>query len=133
MKLLFEYPSADYFAEIDTDRSHIKKEIERHLCNAGVRSPTVYVLSYNKTAVKGERRTNRFYLQRYNKIWDRFLNLDTLEDVSTGDRLTVAAIHDDDRLRGHGGSQPKATDQAGGKKNESDNVRMHYTMMQTVS
>jgi len=91
MDLYFEYTEADYRVEISPERSGIVREIVYHLRKAGVCNPAVYVLSQNTEAIKGESHTP-FYLQRYNSRWASFVNVDSVENITDGDKLTVAKI-----------------------------------------
>jgi len=91
MEVLFEYPAAEYRCVISTQKSKLCREIEHHLRRIGVAEPNVAVLSYTLTGGRerfGER-TN-FFLQRWDTDWDCYINVDSLEEVIAGDRLTVA-------------------------------------------
>jgi len=51
----------------------------------------MYVLSQNTQAIKGEAgQKTCFYLQRYNSQWEKYINLDSIEDVIDGDKLIMA-------------------------------------------
>jgi len=62
------------------------------LRNAGVGYLAVFVLSQNTKAIKGEESTTTFYLQRLNRQWGCYINMDSVEDTKDGDKLTVAKI-----------------------------------------
>ena len=89
MEVLFEYAAAEYRCIICTQKSKLCREIEQHLRRAGVAEPNVVVLSYTDGRERFEERTN-FFLQRWDTVWNCFINVDSLEEVVAGDRLTVA-------------------------------------------
>lgn len=99
LNILLEYnsvsenqPASTYRAIIETDRSRLCRDIQGHLKRAGVPNPSVFVLSFNTDNVRGEETSTKFYLQRWNREWDCFINVDSLEDVQSGDKLTVAKL-----------------------------------------
>ena len=88
VEVLFEYSTADYRCIISTQQSKLCRNIEYHLRQAGVSEPEVAVLSYTARRERFEERT-RFFLQRWDSHWRCYVNIDSLEEVVDGDRLTV--------------------------------------------
>lgn len=93
MEVLFEYDPSEYRCIICTQKAKLCREIEQHLRRTGVADPTVSVLSHtlaDRRHARFEERTN-FFLQRWDTDWKCYINIDSLEEVAAGDRLTVAA------------------------------------------
>ena len=88
IEVLFEYSAADYRCIICTQQSKLCRDIEYHLRQVGVAEPEVAVLSYTANRERFEERT-RFFLQRWDIRWRCYVNIDSLEEVVDGDRLTV--------------------------------------------
>ena len=81
MNVLFEYPAANYRAVVECDRPSLIRNIEQHLCNAGVSFPKVFLLSQDTRAVPGDDATTDFYLQRYNPQWGCYVNVGSIEEA----------------------------------------------------
>ena len=90
MEVLFEYSAADYRSIIFSHPSKLCRNIEYHLQQAGVSDPEVTVLSYAPASKESGRERTRFFLQRWDNKWSCYVNVDSLEEIISGDRLTVA-------------------------------------------
>ena len=92
MEVLFEYSPTEYRCIIHAQKSQLYRDIEHHLTLAGISEPEVAVLS--RTICRPERKHDgrtEFFLQRWNLDWKCFVNVNSLEEVVPGDRLTVAS------------------------------------------
>ena len=92
MEVLFEYTAAEYRCIIYAEKSKLCREIEHHLNRAGVADPEVSILSYT---LSGPQRRHdgrtQFFLQQWDGDWECYVNVDSLEEVVDGDRLTAVA------------------------------------------
>ena len=92
MELLFEY--SEYRCVLNTNYSQVIEEVQGHLRKAGVTNPAVAFTTSTGGIKDGEKQTN-FFLQKWNSQWRCFVNIDSLEDIASGDRLTVVKIPPD--------------------------------------
>ena len=78
---------------MQSERSQVCRDVQYHLKKAGVINPFVFVLSHTtNTTVRGpgsEENASNFYLQKWNSEWNCFINVDCLEEIKSGDKLTV--------------------------------------------
>ena len=96
MDVLFEY--SEYRCILHIDKSRVCRDVQDHLRKAGVANPAVFVLAFTTSTIKGEKHTN-FFLQKWNSDWRCYVNVDSLEDIASGNRLTVVKIpHDATRV-----------------------------------
>ena len=97
LNLLFEYPVAgntsSYRCIIQSERSRVCRDVQFHLKKAGFINPAVFVLSFTTNTVRGEENdATKFYLQKWNSEWNCFVNVDCLEEIKSGDKLSVVKI-----------------------------------------
>lgn len=88
IEVLFEY--SEYRSVICCERSNICEEVEHHLALAGqLNEARVIVLSRNNANTH----LNGYFLQKWSPKWGCFVNLDSLNEISGEDRLTVAKFN----------------------------------------
>ena len=115
MEVLFEY--SEYRCILSTEKSQVCRDIQYHLRKAGVANLAVFVLSFITNAIAGAERRTNFFLQKLNSEWNWYVNVDSLEDITSGDRLTVVKITHD-------------TETVAAKKDTPTHVRMHVHKQQ---
>ena len=88
MELLFEY--SEYRCVLRTNKSRVCKDVEGLLKKAGVTNLSVLAFITNMGGIKaGGKKLTTFFLQKWNSDWRCYINVDSLEDIDNGDRLTV--------------------------------------------
>ena len=83
MELLFEYCSSRVV--VKSSSSSLCQCIEKELQKFGVTSSVVLPSQASDSA------SDSLLLQRYDDKWKCFINIDSLEQVTEGDRLTVVS------------------------------------------
>ena len=84
IEILFEYKLSK-----TTINCKKKELIERLTTRLGVLGVPNAVISLAHKASSSAADENKFILQRYNKKWDTFVDIDKIEAISDGDRLSV--------------------------------------------
>ena len=93
IEVLFEY--FKHRSIICCKNDDICQQVERHLAIAGrLEEPRVVILSSNRIHCESRSSTNEiheFFLQKWVPKWGCFVNVESLNEISGDDRLTVVA------------------------------------------
>ena len=84
LEVLFEYEGCRKVLQLT--RSDVCSRISKELCGLGLSGAKVSFTSSTPSSAE----TN-FFLQRYSKQWDTFLNITSIDQICQKDRLTVVA------------------------------------------
>ena len=96
-EVLFEYHG--YRSVICTHRSKICQEVERHFETSGAdHNPRVVTVSSPLQPDDSNHDTSSskvYFLQRWNPKWGSFVNVESVDDIKSEDRLSVVKVLSD--------------------------------------
>ena len=122
IQVLFEFK--EYRCILRTAKPRLSREVEHHLRRVfGFVQP--YVLSSCPSAeltdgiTSSTSRSSPFYLQRYNAQFSTFINVDSVEEIMEGDRITVIQLTDSGSTDLASGSFKQSSRQSQSKASQS--------------
>ena len=114
IEVVFEFKA--YTRVLRTTKAKLCREIEQHLRRVFAADDPYVLSTCPSTCPTGSalphsrERINIFYLQRYNAKHDRFVNIDSVEEINEGDKISVTKLDSEDGVDMYSAS---ARDEAG--------------------